>query len=53
MKVVKPSSSEVEQYAECGVSANTRTIVKCKEILSYQRVCGDGGFYMFVGLSHK
>jgi len=27
-KVVKPSSSEVEQYAECGVSANTRTTVR-------------------------
>jgi hypothetical protein len=37
-KVIKPSSSELEQYAECGVSANTRTFVKCKEILSFQRV---------------
>jgi hypothetical protein len=51
-KVVKPSSSEVEQYAEYGDSANTRTGRKgCQGNFNFNE-CGSAGLYVR-GLDHR
>ncbi|KAH9223660.1 hypothetical protein DL95DRAFT_101358 [Leptodontidium sp. 2 PMI_412] len=57
IKVVNSSSCEVEQYAEFGVSASTRTIVnvgkKEKFFAFFLNECGGWRACMFGGRSHK